>query len=397
MFVTKIDNHCIVQLIFRSRCSPKKLGELNKNLTDNQRKAVEGLGFGSLLNVQCNMLPRDFIWKLVEHFNPKTRTFEFGRLRAYEITTVDVARALGLKLGSVSVPTKCEDEHVNHIQSLVLEKGKKLTRGLTVKMMDAMFEKKTSGKKFNTAYVLFALCCFLYPTIKDEAGPKLFPCVLDLHAIPNYAWTQFVLDWLVRQITMYNNRGAKAKKKARKIEAPSIDGCVLLLMLLYFDKEQMGMIVGQEGGPLIECWTQQRFQERIRNEENLDLLDPTLSQFSQPRLRHLICIEGFQLAKRMFIQQVEQIKKTDDIFMEALENKPSGRDESTGNVQNKPSGEQSESDESDGGSESDKSDEDEEGDESDEGEEGDPSDKKETQVTVVKKVKEMRVVKKQNA
>ncbi|KAF7148445.1 hypothetical protein RHSIM_Rhsim03G0191600 [Rhododendron simsii] len=31
---------------------------------------------------------------LVEHFNPKTRTLEFGRLRTYEITTVDVARAL---------------------------------------------------------------------------------------------------------------------------------------------------------------------------------------------------------------------------------------------------------------------------------------------------------------
>ncbi|KAG5520643.1 hypothetical protein RHGRI_033278 [Rhododendron griersonianum] len=182
--------------IFRSRCSPKKLGELNKKLTNNQRKAIERLGFGSLLNVQCNMFPRDFIWKLVEHFNPKTRTLEFGRLRTYEITTANVARALGLKLGG------------------------------------------------------------------------------------------FVLDWLIRQITMYKNRGAKATKKAGKIEAPGVGGCVLLLMLLYFDKEPMGMTVGQEGGPLIECWTQQHIQERIGKEENLELLDPTLSQFPQPCLRH---------------------------------------------------------------------------------------------------------------
>lgn len=145
------------------------------------------------------MLPRDFIWKLVEHFNPKARTLEFGRLRTYEITTADVARALGLKLGGVPVPTNCEDDHVKHIESLVLEKGKKLTRGLTVKMMDHVFDKKTSGKKFKTAYVLYALCCFLCPTTKDEAGPKLFPGVMDLDAIPNYAWPHlFLTGWFVK-------------------------------------------------------------------------------------------------------------------------------------------------------------------------------------------------------
>ncbi|KAF7123079.1 hypothetical protein RHSIM_Rhsim12G0083900 [Rhododendron simsii] len=85
---------------------------------------------------------------------------------------------------------------------------------------------------------------------------------------------------------MYKNRGAKAAKKSGKIEAPGVGGCVLLLMLLYFDKEPMGMTVDQEGGPLIECWMQQRIQERVGKEENLQLLDPTLSKFPQPRLRH---------------------------------------------------------------------------------------------------------------
>ncbi|KAF7143531.1 hypothetical protein RHSIM_Rhsim05G0098200 [Rhododendron simsii] len=192
-----------------------------------------------------------------------------------------------------------------------------MTRGLTIKMMDHVFEKKTSGTNFKTAYILYALCCFLCPTTKDEAGPKLFLGVMDLDAIPHYAWPQFILDWLVHQITMYKNRGAKAAKKAGKIEAPGVGCCVLLLM---------------------------------------------------------ISIEGFQLAKRTFIQQVEQIQKTDDILMEALENKPSGRDESTRDVQNKPSGEQSERDESDNGSESHESHGGDEGDESDGGEEGDPSD-----------------------
>ncbi|KAF7125064.1 hypothetical protein RHSIM_Rhsim12G0073400 [Rhododendron simsii] len=208
--------------------------------------------------------------------------------------SMTLTRAQGLKFGSVPVPTSCEDEHVKHIRSLFLEKGKKLTRRLTVKIMDEVFEQKTTGKKFKTDYILFALCCFLCPMTKDEAGPKLFPCVMDLHAIPNYAWPQFVLDWL----------------------------------------------------------------ERIRKEENLELLDPTLSQFPQPCLRH----------------PVEQIKKMDDILMEALENKTSRYHESTSDVKNKPSGEQTESDLSDGRSESDESDGGEEDDPSHEGEEGDPND-----------------------
>ncbi|KAF7123093.1 hypothetical protein RHSIM_Rhsim12G0034100 [Rhododendron simsii] len=196
-----------------------------------------------------------------------------------------------------------------------------MTRRLTVKMMDHVSDKKTSGKKFKTAYVLYALCCFLCPPTKDEAGPKLFPGVMDLDEIPHYAWPQFILDWLVHQITMYKNRGAKTTKKQGRLRPQA------LVVVFYY-----------------LC-----FYILIKS--------------------RWICIEGFQLAKRMFIQQVEQIKKTDDILMEALKNKPSGRDESTSDVQNKPSGEQSESDESDGGSERDESDGGEEGDPSDQGEE----------------------------
>lgn len=67
--------------------------DLNRKLIDEQRKTAEGLDFGSLLNLQCNMLNQDFIWKLAERFNPKTRKLKFGRLRAYEISIVEVARA----------------------------------------------------------------------------------------------------------------------------------------------------------------------------------------------------------------------------------------------------------------------------------------------------------------
>lgn len=66
----------------------------------------------------------------------------------------------------------------------------------------------------------------------------------------------------------------------------------------------MGMSVGQEGVPLIECWMQHLLHEHIRKEENLDLLDPTLSQFPQPRLWYLVSLQLFtyNIATSYFIQ-----------------------------------------------------------------------------------------------
>ncbi|KAI8573223.1 hypothetical protein RHMOL_Rhmol01G0262000 [Rhododendron molle] len=76
--------------VFFCRCSPLKLVKVNAALTKDQQDAVDKLGFGSMLQLKCRMLNRDSISRLVKHFNPITRSLEFGRVRVHTITPDDV-------------------------------------------------------------------------------------------------------------------------------------------------------------------------------------------------------------------------------------------------------------------------------------------------------------------
>ncbi|KAI8548452.1 hypothetical protein RHMOL_Rhmol07G0274900 [Rhododendron molle] len=291
--------------VFRSRCSPKAVVKLNESLNKEQRTAVQIVGFGSMLTLQCEILKREFISKLVHHFNPKNKTLEFGRMKVYSITPVDVGKALGLPLGTVPVPTNCEDFHYEHIRALFAKEDEQLKRGVTFGMMKEVFESGVADAKFQTSYVLFVLSALLCPTTKDVASTKFYAAVHDLTKISSYAWPQFVLDWLVKVITKFKNKDMKDVDE--KKDAPGVSGCVLLLLLIYFDKEDMGMNVGSLGVPLIQSWTTNLIMERIAKEENLDLVDPISGQFPQPRLLHPDAQKAFHDLQKSFIVQMQHI------------------------------------------------------------------------------------------
>ncbi|KAI8568219.1 hypothetical protein RHMOL_Rhmol02G0181100 [Rhododendron molle] len=308
--------------VFRSRCSPKALVRLNASLNKDQRTAVQIVGFGSMLNLQCEILKREFISKLVHHFNPKNKTLEFGRMKFYSITPADVGKALGLPLGTVPVPTNCEDFHYEHIRAMFAKEDEQLKRGVTFGMMKAVFESGVADAKFQTSYVLFVLSSLLCPTTKDVASTKFYPAVHDVTKISSYAWPQFVLDWLVKVITKFKNRDMKDVDE--KKDAPGVSGCVLLLLLIYFDKEDMGINVGTLGVPLIQSWTTNLIMERIAMEENLDLVDPISGQFPQPRLLHPDAQKAFHDLQKSFMVQMQHIIIMDASLM-ARVSQPTGQ------------------------------------------------------------------------
>ncbi|KAG5545166.1 hypothetical protein RHGRI_017594 [Rhododendron griersonianum] len=314
--------------VFRSRCSPKALVKQNGKLNMDQIEAVGRLGFGSMLTLQCEILKRSFISKLVHHFNPTNKTLAFGRMKVYSITTEDVARALGLPLGTVPVPTKCEECHFEHIRAMFAETDEELKRGVTFGMMREVFKSGVGDAKFQTLYVLFVLSALLCPTAKDVASTKFYPSVYDLNKISSYAWPQFVFDWLVKEVMKFKNRDVMDVDK--KKDAPGVSGCVLLLMLIYFDKEEMGMNVGRDGVPLIQSWRTKLIMERIAKEENLDLVDPISTQFPEPRLLHPEAQKAFHLLKKSFGEQLQNIIIMDAALM-ATASQTTQKNQSRGN------------------------------------------------------------------
>ncbi|XP_058223140.1 uncharacterized protein LOC131332849 [Rhododendron vialii] len=314
-----------------SRCSPLKLVKVNEALTKSQQDAVQGVGFDSMLQLKCRMLNHDFISRLVKHFNPVTKSLEFGRVRVYTITPDDVRRALGLSCGTIPVPTDCQDPHFEHIRKMFGTKKKSLKRGVTFAMMQQVFNEKKADVKFQMSYVLFVLSCFLCPTTKDVAATKFYPAVHNLLQTPTYAWAEFVLDWLANEIAKYKKRSGKVV--GGKKDCVGVAGCVLLLMLIYFDKQPMGMKVGSEGEPLIQSWTTKLIKERIAKEKTLELVDPISERFPEASYRHPFSIATFHDLKKYFVKQMQLIDVMDGALMgdfpETCTKSPSKRKAST--------------------------------------------------------------------
>ena len=220
-----------VQPAFRCRCSPQKLASLHKTLNDQQRKAVMNSGFGSLLKLESQNLPREFIMKLVTHFNPTTSRIEFGRFKSYDVTPLAVARALGLDSGTKPVPKDPHDEHVGKMRRLFADNN---AERISTSKIEAFIRKQTqeglAGEEFIRAYLLFAFASFLCPTTKDEAGPNLYPPILDFEVdhCREYAWSEFIHDWLVKSLSTYKTR---VQSETKKKEIAGIGGCLHLLMV----------------------------------------------------------------------------------------------------------------------------------------------------------------------
>ncbi|XP_058187048.1 uncharacterized protein LOC131303980 [Rhododendron vialii] len=191
--------------------------------------------------------------------------------------------------------------------------NKPLKRGVTFAMMQQVFKTGVADVKFQTSYVLFVLSCLLCPTTKDVTATKFYLSVHDLLQTPTYAWAEFVLDWLVKEVVKYKKRSAKVV--GGKKDSVGVAGCVLLLMLIYFDKQPMGMKVGSEGEPMIQSWTTKLIKERIAKEETLELVDPISERFPEPSFWHPYTIAAFRDLKKYFLNQMQHLSVLDAALM----------------------------------------------------------------------------------
>ncbi|XP_058211557.1 uncharacterized protein LOC131323730 [Rhododendron vialii] len=104
-------------------------------------------------------------------------------------------------------------------------------------------------------------------------------------------------------------------------------------MLIYFDKQPMGMKVGSEGEPLIHSWTTKFIKERIAKEETLELVDPISDRFPEASYRHPFSIAAYHDLKKYFVKQMQLIDVMDGALMgdvpETCTRSPSKRKAST--------------------------------------------------------------------
>ena len=182
----------------------------------NKKKiaAIQSMGFGAVLELKCKQLPRDFMPLLLERFDPDQLTLQVAGSDPIVVTEADVGIVLGVPSIGHQVPRQVDKEKLQQLHSQI--------QSATLKGLHDVVIDTVAASNFKPTFLLLLLGCFLCPTTKDVASPRLMPAISVASSAKNYNWAQFILEWLATEVRKY---------KRTKGRGVSCGGCLFFLMV----------------------------------------------------------------------------------------------------------------------------------------------------------------------
>ncbi|RYR47786.1 hypothetical protein Ahy_A07g033752 [Arachis hypogaea] len=118
-------------------------------------------------------------------------------------------------------------------------------------------EGEENWQKFKRTFVVFIQNCFLLPTTVSVASPIHKPPIFHVDNIQEWDWAKHALNFLMK--------GIENKRKGTK---QSIDGCVFVLMLIYFHETKFLRPFRPDAppAPWVAHWTKQKMLAQILRE-----------------------------------------------------------------------------------------------------------------------------------
>uniref|UniRef100_A0A7N0UNC6 Uncharacterized protein n=1 Tax=Kalanchoe fedtschenkoi TaxID=63787 RepID=A0A7N0UNC6_KALFE len=210
---------------FKTRCTPQRLHQILGNLTEQHRRGIKELGFGSILELRFWELPSRFGRWLVESFdaNRCTLDMKIGRLH---ITVDDIERILGLpKVGQLF---KVNDKSISASKQCMEWRTRYGTVQSTLSVTSVM-EKIAGSRKPNKWFYFDFLVLFTSTIVEGMkngfANQKILNFINDPNEAKQMNWCQYVLDSL---------QAGKVKWiENRKKSSLNCTFCQLVVVLFY--------------------------------------------------------------------------------------------------------------------------------------------------------------------
>ncbi|RYQ97578.1 hypothetical protein Ahy_B08g093659 [Arachis hypogaea] len=202
------------------RCQTKAIATVFKNMSQEKRDIVKEMGFGASAHVPKMNISHALLRELID----------------------------------------CYDEYDGFLKTL---QGKiYITPRKTRSVLDISVEGEENRQKFKRNFIVFVQKCFLLPTTVSVASPIHKPPIFHVDNIREWDWEKHVLSFLRKEI--------ENKRKGNK---QSVDGCVFVLMLLYFHETKFLRPFRPDAplAPWVVHWTKQMMLDRI-SEEATDTL-----------------------------------------------------------------------------------------------------------------------------
>ncbi|GMP27448.1 hypothetical protein CsSME_00003439 [Camellia sinensis var. sinensis] len=198
-----------------TRCSPGRLFNVLQRLSPDQKAAVKGMGFGSLLGLRCRTLRRSLCLWLLERFNTARSSMNICGERI-PLSPQDVELVLGLAASGKDVVNSGPDELIAELRLSYTDSN----RGISLRLLEDRLAAPEAGDDFKRSFVLYALGTLLCPTARLDVSPSFLHFLINMDIIHQYNWGKFLLDRLVREVSRFR----QGKQRA-------VGGCLLFLQV----------------------------------------------------------------------------------------------------------------------------------------------------------------------
>ncbi|KAL4350198.1 hypothetical protein AHAS_Ahas10G0118000 [Arachis hypogaea] len=151
-------------------------------------------------------------------------------------------------------------DRLNEADKRIIDGFKCVTlASLTKYILDMSVDGEENRQKFWRTFFVFVQKCFLLPTMVSMASPIHKPPALHVDNIRQWDWVNHVMSFL--------RKGIKNMRKGKK---QSVDGCVFVLMLIYFHESKFPRLDAANilKLPWVAHWTQKMMLDWISLEEN---------------------------------------------------------------------------------------------------------------------------------
>lgn len=190
-------------------------------LTDDQKKIVKKLGFGSILQFSCSSNINDIFEWLINYIDTSTGTLKFKNGFTFTVCPSIVHKILGLPFGSKPLLLKSTDSSKEFIKNIFHMENP------SVEYLFSLIKPDLDEASFSLIFMLLVMSAFVAPDGNGFSSPLYYHSLIKFDAIQGFDWCTFAFKWLMLHIKKFQSGLCK--------DITEIGGCKIILVITYFE------------------------------------------------------------------------------------------------------------------------------------------------------------------
>lgn len=181
-------------------CSIEKFYDTASLLGIDQKKQIEALGLGGLLQIRNIKMRRTLLQCLIQNYDPIQEKIKFGSGESFGLYPYDVEAIMGLHDKGILVGLN-DNISSKEIPS-VFKEGHTADGFLIDKLHIHLWDNKLSNDDFIRCFMLFALGTILAPVSTYRVPTCYYSLVKDVEQIKAINWNALTLGFLKENLVM---------------------------------------------------------------------------------------------------------------------------------------------------------------------------------------------------